>query len=90
MNDNLSEPATVSAGLFIEADMKDRADGAYDSVFSPPSRSDRVRTFKYGLVFSGDVALTEALYLNASRLEMQGGYDARATEIYNVGFGYKY
>ncbi len=81
---------TVTTSLFVEADTNQRFDSAYDASFSPAGTQDRVRAFKYGTVVGADFAATSSLNVNFNYLQKLGGYDARATQVYTLGFGFKF
>lgn len=86
----VDRPWTVSASVFLEADTAERKDATYDAAFSPTGTQDRIRAFKYGTLIGTDFAISDSLNLGASQLQKLGGYDARATQIYNLNVGYKF
>lgn len=81
---------TLGGSLFIEADTSQRTDSSYDAAFSPAGTQDRIRAFKYGTVYSADIALANSLSLKLNYLQKLGGYDARSTEILTLNLGYKF
>lgn len=90
LNHLVGRQFTLSTSLFFEADTSERKDSLYDSTFSPSGTQDRIRAFKYGSLFSADIALTNQINLNVSYLEKLGGYDARSTQIFSSNIGYKF
>ncbi len=90
LNHLVGRQFTVTGSLFIEADMTERTDPAYDAAFTPAGNQDRVRAFKYGTVLGADIALTNKINLNVNYLQKIGGYDARSTSIYTANIGYKF
>ncbi|MBK7844174.1 MAG: hypothetical protein IPJ71_10835 [Bdellovibrionales bacterium] len=83
-------PLTVSGSLFLEADMSERNDPAYDAAFSPSGTRDRVRAFKYGTLLGADMGITNRINLSVNYLQKLGGYDARSTKIYTANIGFKF
>lgn len=81
---------TLGGSLFLEADTSQHFDSSYDAAFSPAGTQDRIRAFKYGTVYSADVALAQSLSLKINYLQKLGGYDARSTEILSLNLGYKF
>lgn len=81
---------TLLGSLFLEADMSERHDDAYDAAFSPGGSKDRIRAFKYGTVLGLQTALTEKTNLSINYLQKLGGYDARSTQIYTANIGLEF
>ena len=90
LNHLVGRQLTLSASLFIEADVSERRDESYDAAFSPVGTQDRIRAFKYGRVIGLDFSLTNQMNLNLNILQKLGGYDARSTQIYTANIGYKF
>ena len=90
LNHLVGRQMTITGSLFLEADTTERKDALYDNAFSPAGTQDRIRAFKYGTVIGLDVAITQNINLNFNRLEKNGGYDARATEVNTLGLGFKF
>ncbi len=90
LNNVFQRQFTVNGSLFFEGDTSERKDPKYDSVFSPAGTEDRIRSFKYGLLFGLDIELADQINLFISSLSKLGGYDARSTQIFNLGIGKKF
>jgi hypothetical protein len=90
LNHLVSRQLTLTGSLFLEADTAERKDASYDIAFSPTGTQDRIRSFKYGTLLGIDMALTDRMSMNINYLQKLGGYDARSTQIYTGGIGYKF
>lgn len=90
LDELVGRPLTVGAGIFVEADLRDRFDARYDAVYSDPGERDRVRAFKYGNVVSVEAEPLQGFPISAQYLEKLGGYDARATKVLTFSLGVRY
>lgn len=88
LDEYIHRSSAFSFGFVLEMDTSERLDINYDRLFSASNRSDRVRASKYGLVAGLDMVLINDLSLNVQFLQKLGGYDARATQVMSIAFGY--
>ena len=83
-------PLVLSTTLFLESDLKERFDSAYDAAFSAAGRTDRIRAFKYGTLIGLNAEITKKFAVSFESLQKLGGYDARSTQISKLGLSYKF
>lgn len=75
----------VSFGPYFEGDLTEREDPIYDAAYSPPGRTDPIRSIKFGTVVSPYVQITEYVALEAGYLQKFFGDDAQATQFWYAG-----
>lgn len=90
LNEYVGRPFILTSSLFLEADLEDRFDPSYDAAFSAPGETDRVRSFKYGVLVGMSMDIVKSLSLSMDFLQKLGGYDARSTQIAKAGLNYKF
>lgn len=90
LNEYVGKSAILSGSLVFEADLKDRFDTTYDATFSAPSKPDRVRSFKYGVLVGINADIRQRLSISIDFLQKLGGYDARSTQIAKAALHYKF
>lgn len=90
MKEAVSIPVSIRAGPYVEVDLRDRFDSKYDSVFSAPGRTDRIRSVKMGVFAGLDLVISENWYGTLGYIQKLGGYDAPATNATYGSLGLKW
>lgn len=80
-------PFTLKWGPYAELDTSERTDHQYDTAFSPPGTSDRIRSMKVGVISSVEFALSKQSYSTITYVQKLGGYDAPATNALSLAIG---
>ncbi|NJL23876.1 MAG: hypothetical protein HC902_00940 [Calothrix sp. SM1_5_4] len=88
--ETIAFPLTLKFGPYAELDMQDRNDSKYDTAFSAPGRTDRIRSMKIGTVSSLDAEISRNWYVSAGYVQKLGGYDAPATNATFASLGVKF
>ena len=87
--------AGVKVGPYVEGDINERYDRRYDRAYSPvrtapggglQQQKDRIRAVRFATVLLPYFLVTEHLSVELGYIQKFFGYDARATQVYFVGF----
>ncbi len=77
----------VKVGSYFDADLSERFDERYDSVYTAgfPDRRDRIRMMRFGVLTTPYVAISDRVAFEFTYLQKLFGYDAPATHVLSAG-----